>query len=244
MKRALLIGGLLGCLLVLPAQAETAQVAVAANFTVVAEQLGALFEAETVHELRFSFGATGLLYSQIAQGAPFDVLLAADAERPARAVAEGFGIGGSVFTYANGVLALYSATLDVAVGAGVLEQAFGKLAIADPAAAPYGRAAVEALTALGLFQTLQSKLVMGENVGQTLQFVQTGNAELGFVALSQVMGQESVWIVPSELYAPIQQDAVLLKSGSTNAAAMAFLRFLRSDDALQLIERAGYQVDR
>jgi molybdate transport system substrate-binding protein len=242
MRYAGLIGALLGCLVVLPARAETAQVAVAANFTETAEQLASLFAAQTGHELRLSFGATGLLYSQITQGAPFDILLAADAERPERAVAEGYGVEGSVFTYAIGALALYSTTLDVSAGAEVLQGAFEKLAIADPAAAPYGQAAVETLTALGLLDALQPKLVMGENIGQALQFVHTGNAELGFVALSQVAGQEGVWVVPSALYEPIRQDAVLLNSGANNAPATAFLAFLRSDDAVSLIQGAGYRV--
>ncbi|HTM79138.1 MAG TPA: molybdate ABC transporter substrate-binding protein, partial [Devosia sp.] len=205
----ILVGALLlGVTLVSPAQAETASVAVAANFTAVAEQLAAEFKAETGNEVMLSFGATGGLYTQISQGAPFDILLAADDTRPAKAVAEGLGVEGSVFTYAIGSLALYSASLDVSDGEAALKRAFDKLAIADPKTAPYGQAAVETLTALGLYEAVTPKLVTGENISQTLQFVESGNAELGFVAASQVIGKPHVWIVPAELHEPIKQDAV------------------------------------
>jgi molybdate transport system substrate-binding protein len=226
------------------AQAETVHVAVAANFTAVAEQLAPLFTTETGHDVTYSFGATGLLYTQISQGAPFEILLAADDERPALAVAEGFGVTGSVFTYAIGALALYSTALDVSDGQAVLSGgAFDKLAIADPQTAPYGRAAVETLEALGLAQAITPKLVTGENITQALQFVETGNAELGFVAASQVIGKTGVWIVPPDLHAPIRQDAVLLKAGEANPAAIAFLDFLRSETAIAVIESAGYRVE-
>ena len=243
MNWARAVGALVGCLLAVPASADTAQVAVAANFTAVAEQLAELFTAQTGHELRLSFGATGLLYAQITQGAPFDVLLAADSERPARAVAEGLGVAGSVFTYATGTLVLYSTSLPLGDGVTVLSREFSKLAIADPIAAPYGRAAVEVLTKLELYRKLEARLVVGENIAQTLQFVETGNAELGFVALSQVAGGDNIWVVPAELYAPIRQDAVLLQSGAENVAATAFLAFLRSEDAVRVIEAAGYRVN-
>ncbi|WP_172124266.1 MULTISPECIES: molybdate ABC transporter substrate-binding protein [unclassified Devosia] len=244
MKRMVLVVAAWGALLVGPAQAELARIAVAANFTSVAEQLAPVFTAQTGHQVQFSFGATGLLYGQITQGAPFDVLLAADDERPARAVDKGFGVEGSVFSYATGVLALYSTTLDVTDGRAALGGGFEKLAIADPQAAPYGQGAVETLRSLGVYDALQPKLVLGENISQALQFVQTGNAELGFVGLSQVQGQSGVWIVPSELYTPIRQDAVLLKLGADNRAATAFLEFLRSDEAVALIEAAGYRIER
>ncbi|WP_127754060.1 molybdate ABC transporter substrate-binding protein [Devosia sp. 1566] len=243
MKRMVLVVAAWGALLAGPAQAELARIAVAANFTGVAEQLAPVFAAQTGHQVQFSFGATGLLYGQITQGAPFDLFLAADDERPARAVDEGFGVEGSVFTYAAGVLALYSTTLDVTDGLAGLGGGFEKLAIADPQAAPYGQAAVETLTSLGIYDALRPKLVVGENISQTLQFIQTGNAELGFVGLSQVRGQSGVWIVPSELYTPIRQGAVLLKPGADNPAATAFLEFLRSDEAVALIEAAGYRIE-
>lgn len=226
------------------AQADSVSVAVAANFTKVAEELAPLFTAETGHEVQYSFGATGQLYTQITQGAPFEVFLAADDTRPAKAVAEGFGVDGTVFTYAVGALALYSTSLDLTDGQAVLAaDGFAKLAIADPATAPYGKAATETLDALGLTAAVTPKLVTGENISQTLQFIETGNAELGFVAASQVVGKSGVWLVPADLYAPIRQDAVLLKTGEGHAAASAYLDFLKSDKALAVIRAAGYVID-
>lgn len=227
-----------------PVQAETVHVAVAGNFTAVAEQLAPLFKAQTGHEAVYSFGATGQLYAQIGQGAPFEVLLAADGDRPAIAVTEGLAVEGTVFTYAIGALALYSTSLALDDGEAVLRaNGFDKLAIADPEVAPYGRAAVETLAALDLTEVITPRLVTGESISQTLQFVESGNAELGFVAASQVSGKTGVWLVPAELYAPIRQDAVLLKTGQANPAAAAFLQFLRSDAALDVIEAAGYRVE-
>ena len=225
-----------------PALAETAHVAVAANFTAAAEELAAVFAAESGHDLILSFGATGGLYTQITQAAPFDVFLAADTERPERAIAEGFGVEGSFFVYAEGQLALYAPGRDVSGGEAVLEGDFEKLAIADPDAAPYGAAALETLTALGLYDAIGPKLVMGENISQTLQFVESGNAEMGFVAASQVLGKADVWLLPTELHAPIAQGAVLLRAGEDNAAARAFLDFLKSDAAVAVIEASGYSV--
>ncbi len=224
------------------AWAETVNVAVAANFTAVAEELAEKFEAESRHEVVLSFGATGQLYTQITQAAPFDVFLAADTARPEKAIGEGFGVEGSFFVYAEGRLALYGPGRDLSDGEAALREAFDKLAIADPAAAPYGAAAVETLTALGLFATLEPKLVQGENISQTLQFVESGNAELGFVAASQVLGKADQWLVPAELHEPIAQGAVLLKEGENNPAAAAFVGFLKSDDAVAVIEAAGYSV--
>jgi molybdate transport system substrate-binding protein len=233
---SLLLGGV--------SHAGTVHVAVAANFTNVAELLAPLFRAETGHDVVYSFGATGQLYAQIAQAAPFEVFLSADDLRPAQAVADGFGVEGTVFTYAVGSLALYSTSLDLANGRGVLETGnFDKLAIADPETAPYGRAAQEAIAALGLTDAVAPKLVTGENITQTLQFVESGNAELGFVAASQVIGKPSVWLVPAELHAPIRQDGVLLKAGEDNPAAIAFVDFLRSDDAVAVIEASGYLIE-
>ncbi|ODT66198.1 MAG: molybdate ABC transporter substrate-binding protein [Pelagibacterium sp. SCN 63-23] len=226
----------------LAAQAETVNVAVAANFTAVAEELAGLFEAETGHKAELSFGATGQLYTQITQAAPFGVFLAADIARPQKAIAEGLAVDDSFFIYAEGRLVLYGPGRDLADGEAALAANFSKLAIADPAAAPYGQAAVETLTALGRYDGLADKLVQGENISQTLQFVESGNAELGFVAASQVLGQPGQWLVPAELHAPIAQGAVLLKEGAANPAALAFIDFLRSDPAVSIIEASGYSV--
>ena len=235
---------LVGVMLSSPAHAETVSVAVAANFTAVAEELAPLFKAATGHDVSYSFGASGLLYGQVVQGAPFEVLLSADDIRPSQAVAAGLGVEGTVFTYATGALALYGTTLDPADGEAVLRAgAFERLAIADPDTAPYGRAAIETIAALGLANALAPKLVTGQNITQTLQFVESGNAELGFVAASQVVGKWRVWIVPADLHEPIRQDAVLLKAGEGNPAATAFLDFLKSDAAIAVIEAAGYVVE-
>lgn len=227
---------------VLPASAETVNVAVAANFTAVAEKLAEMFADQTGHEARLSFGATGQLYAQIAQAAPFGVFLAADAARPEKAIAEGLAVDGSFFVYAEGRLSLYGPGRDLADGKAALGSDFNKLAIADPEAAPYGRAALETLSALGLTEKLAPRLVQGESITQTLQFVESGNAELGFVAASQVLGQTDQWLVPAELHAPISQGAVLLTGAQANPAAIAFLDFLRSDAAVAVIEAAGYSV--
>jgi molybdate transport system substrate-binding protein len=241
MKRVFVLGLLASLALSSLAHADSVTVAVAANFTKVAEELAPLFTAETGHEVVYSFGATGQLYTQISQGAPFEVFLAADDERPTKAVAEGLAVEGTVFTYAVGALALYSTSLDLSDGKAVLAaDGFAKLAIADPATAPYGRAAMEALDALGLTTAVTPKLVTGENISQTLQFIETGNAELGFVAASQVVGKSGVWPVPADLYQPIRQDAVLLKTGEAHPAAKAYLDFLKSDKALAVITAAGY----
>lgn len=225
-----------------PSLAATVNVAVAANFTAVAEELATLFEARGEHQVVLSFGATGQLYTQISQAAPFGIFLAADVDRPQKAIAEGFAVEGSFFVYAEGRLALYAPGRDVADGVAALEGDYEKLAIADPAAAPYGKAAVETLAALGLLETLTPRLVQGENISQTLQFIESGNAELGFVAASQVLGKADQWLVPQDLHTPIAQGAVLLAQGEDNPAAVAFLEFLKSDEAVRVIEAAGYSV--
>lgn len=226
----------------LPALAESVNVAVAANFTAVAEELAEKFEAESGHEVELSFGATGQLYTQITQAAPFGVFLAADSERPELAISEGFGVEGSFFVYAEGRLVLYGPGRDVADGKATLEGDFTKLALADPEAAPYGKAAVETMTALGVYDAVEPKIVWGENVSQTLQFIESGNAELGFVAASQVLDKGDQWLVPADLHEPISQGAVLLKEGEDNPAAVAFLEYLQSDEAVGVIEAAGYSV--
>lgn len=227
---------------VLPAWAESVNVAVAANFTAVAQELAEKFAAETGHNVELSFGATGQLYTQISQAAPFGVFLAADVARPQKAIAEGLAVDGSFFVYAQGRLSLYGPGRDMSDGDAQLRSDFTKLAVADPQAAPYGAAAVEVLKALGLYETLAPRIVTGENISQTLQFVESGNAELGFVAASQVLGQADQWLVPAQLHTPIEQGAVLLKEGEDNPAALAFLDYLRSDAAVAVIEAAGYSV--
>lgn len=220
-------------------------VAVAANFTKPAEEIAAAFEERTGHEAVLSFGATGMLYAQIIQGAPFEVFLAADSETPARAIVDGFGAEGTSFTYAVGRLVLHSPSLDLAEGEAVLRGGgFSHLAIANPATAPYGAASVASIDRLGLTADLAPKLVVGQNISQALQFVESGNAELGFVALSQVTERppSQVWRVPAELYDPILQDAVLLTTGASNPAAAAFIAFLKGPEAAAIIARYGYDT--
>lgn len=229
-----------------PAQAGTVNAAVAANFTKVAEAIAADFKAATGNDVVFSFGATGALYTQITQGAPFEVFFSADDKRTHTAIADGFGVEGTEFTYAVGKVVLYSPTLDVTDGAAVLAGgAFQHIAVADPKTAPYGAAAMAVLEKLALTDTLTPRIVTGENITQTLQFVESGSAELGFVALSQVIGKpaSAVWMVPQEDYPAIRQNAVLLKAGEANEAARAFLDYVKSPAAVTLIEAAGYSVE-
>jgi molybdate transport system substrate-binding protein len=234
-------------LLTSAAYADSVNVAVAANFTDAANEIAAAFAEATDHEAVLSFGATGQFYTQITQGAPFEVFLAADDERPALSVDEGYGVEGSVFTYAIGQLVLYSIEEGKVTGSETLEAGdFQQIAIANPETAPYGEAAVETMQSLGLYEALQPKIVQGQSIGQTYQFVETGNAEVGFVALGQVSQTDagSRWIVPQEHYEPINQDAVLLKTGENNPAAAAFLEFLKGDEASAIIEKYGYALDR
>ncbi len=231
--------------------AEEALVAVAANFKEVADHLQADFESKGQHRLTLSAGSTGKLFAQIANGAPFDVLLAADQLRPERLEAEGLAVPGSRFTYALGYLTLWSVDPEAigADGAGILSAgAFRRLAIANPALAPYGVAARQALKALDLQDKLADRIVMGENIGQTFAMVATGNAELGLVARSYVASPRngrpgSRWDLPDHLYEPIRQDAVLLTRAQDNAAARAFLDYLRSKDARGIIAGYGYGLD-
>jgi molybdate transport system substrate-binding protein len=228
-------------------QAETALIAVAANFAKPAERLIETFAAESGHKIEVSAGATGTLAAQIRNGAPFTLLLSADERRPEELEADGLAVAGSRFTYAVGRLALWGpdprwVVIDPATS--LKDPALKHLAIANPELAPYGRAAQETLTALGLWDAVQPKLVRGEDIAQTYQFVASGNAELGFVALSQVLDRSgSRWEVPQDLYTPIRQQAVLLKPGETNAAAKGFLDYLRSEPAREIIRAAGYGVE-
>lgn len=229
------------------ADADTALIAVAANFATPAERLIQGFTAETGHKIDVSTGSTGTLAAQIRNGAPFTLFLAADEQRPAELESEGLAVGGSRFTYAVGKLVLWGpdprwVVIDPAIS--LNDPELKRLAIANPELAPYGRAAQEVLTALGVWDTVQPKLVRGEDIAQAYQFVASGNAELGFVALSQVLDASgSRWEVPQDLYAPIRQQAVLLKPGEGNAAAKAFLDYLRSEPAREIVRAAGYGVE-
>ena len=231
------------------ARADVVQVAVAANFTAPARALAEVFARTTGHEAKLSFGATGAFYTQIKNGAPFDVLLAADNERPARLEKEGDTVPGSRFTYATGQLVLWSAKPGLVddEGAVLKHGQFGKIAIANPKNAPYGAAAVEAMNKLGLAAALQPKLVTGESIGQTYNFIATGNAELGFVALAQVLEggklkSGSMWVVPAQYHAPIIQDAVILKRAANNPAAKAWMELLKTPQSKELIRSYGYAV--
>ncbi|MFC3050421.1 molybdate ABC transporter substrate-binding protein [Kordiimonas pumila] len=226
-----------------PVHAAETRVAVAANFTAAAKEIGAAFERETGHKVLFSFGSTGQLYTQITQEAPFDVFLAADAARPQKAVDAGLADSASLFTYATGKIALFSMKPDQTLTANSLTNPdIHKIAIGNPLTAPYGAAAVETMKALGIFDKVESKIVQGTNIAQTYQFVHTENADIGFVALSQIAGHRngSRWIVPENLYSVIVQNAVLLKRGKNNEAAKAFLSFLKGPSALAVKEKYGY----
>ena len=230
-------------------RAAEVHVAVAANFAGTFQKLTTAFQADTGHTVLSSVGATGKFYQQIKAGAPFDVLLAADDETPKKLEDEGLAVKGQRFTYAKGKLVLWSAKPEFVDAKGeVLRQgSFEKLALADPKLAPYGAAAIEAIANLGLLGTLKPKFVQGESIGQTYQFVYSGNAALGFVALSQVMvegkiSEGSAWMVPAALHTPLRQDAIVLNAGKDSAAATAFMVFLRSDAAKAVIRSFGYEV--
>jgi molybdate transport system substrate-binding protein len=231
------------------ARADNVQVAVAANFTAPMQRIAAAFEKDTGHHAQLSFGATGKFYAQIANGAPFELLLAADDATPAKLERERLAVAGSRFTYATGRLVLWSAREGAvdAQGQVLVAGAFAHLAIANPKTAPYGAAAVEVLRTLHLQDKLQPKLVQGESVAQAYQFVASGNAELGFVALSQVwrdgkLTGGSGWVVPARLHAALRQDAVVLRKGAANPAAKAFADYLRSDTAKAIVRSYGYDL--
>lgn len=246
MKHLLVAAVALMALSSLPAKAEDVSVAVAANFTDAAKEIAKVFAEKTGHTAVLSFGATGQFYTQITQSAPFGVLLSADDETPKKAVTEGYAVTGSEFTYAIGKLVLWSKAAAIPAGEAALKgDAFAKLSIANPKTAPYGAAAVQTLKALGVYDKVEAKIVQGNNITQAYQFVDTGNAELGFVALSQVIEKKdgTQWLVPPNLYQPIRQDAVLLKQGADNKAAKAFLEFLKGPDAAKVIAKYGYATD-
>jgi len=239
----------LGAFCIQSALADEVLVAVAANFSAPIQEIGNAFNKATGHQLKVSTGASGKFYAQIRNGAPFQVFLSADEEKPAQLEQDGLAVQGTRFTYAIGKLVLWSADPALVDPKGkVLEQnQFNKIAMANPKTAPYGEAAMEVLKALKLQREIAPKIVMGENISQTYQFVATGNAAVGFVALSQITKDHkitggSAWVVPEKLYAPINQDAVLLLHGKDSAAARQLLAFLKSDAALKIIGAYGYGI--
>ncbi len=228
------------------AQAGQTHVAVAANFTEPAKEIAAQFKQKTGHEAILIFGASGAFLTQISHEAPFEVFLSADSDRPKAAIDQGFAVPGSQFTYAIGKLVFWSKVVDVTNGEAALKAGdFRKIAIANPNAAPYGTAAIETMKALGVFDALRSKVVQGSSIAQAFQFVDTRNAEVGFVALSQLFGatEGTRWLVPQALYSPIRQDAVLLKRGEKDEASLAFLAFLKGPEARAIIEKFGYGLE-
>ncbi len=233
-----------------PPATRTVQVAVASNFTAPMQALVADFEKATTYKAQLSFGSTGKFYAQIKAGAPFDVLLAADDKTPAKLEAEQAAVPNSRFTYATGRLALWSAKEGVVddQGAVLKTGAFAHLALADPKLAPYGAAAVQTMKHLGMYARLEPRFVQGENIAQTQQFVDSGNAELGFVALSQIskdgkIEKGSAWIVPRDLHSAIRQDAILLSHGKGNPAAAALLEFLKTEKSRAVIRSYGYDLE-
>ena len=230
------------------ATAEEAYIAVATNFKHVIEELEYEFEQLSEHNVIVTSGSTGKLYAQIMNSAPFDVFLSADQERALHLEESEFGIADSRFTYAEGRIVLWDPAGSPINISRLSDGAYRRIAIANPELAPYGAAALEVLSSLGIASAPQAKLVIGENIGQAYLYVLTRNAEIGFVALSQVLAlpaekQGSIWEPPQDLYAPIRQDAVLLKRGATNSAAIAFIEFLKSDKAAAIIHKSGYTLD-
>jgi molybdate transport system substrate-binding protein len=243
------LAGLLAAFALNSAFADEVQVAVAANFTAPIQAIAKDFEKDTGHKLVASFGATGQFYTQIKNGAPFEVFLSADDSTPAKLEQEGEIVKGSRFTYAIGTLALWSAKEGYVDDKGEVLKAnqFAHLSIANPKAAPYGLAATQVLDKLGLTEATQPKIVEGQSITQAYQFVSTGNAELGFVALSQIYKDDkltsgSAWIVPANLHEPIKQDAVILNKGKDNAAAKALVEYLKGPKAAAVIKSFGYQL--
>lgn len=243
LRRSLILTALLAG----AAHADTVSVAVAANFTAPMQKIAAEFAKDTGHKAELSFGATGKFYAQISQGAPFGILLSADDTIPARLAREGKAVADSRFTYAVGKLVLWSRQEDYvdAQGAVLKTGQFQHVAIANPKLAPYGLAAQQTLARLGLLEQIRPRFVQGENIGQTYQFAATGNAELGFVALSQVMEDGkiksgSAWLVPPSLHASIRQDAIVLNPAKDNAAAKALMDYLKGDKARAIITAYGY----
>ena len=246
MRQQLLV--LFFCLCSCLVSAAEVQVAVAANFAAPIKRLAEEFEKSTGHKLILSVGSTGKFYAQISNGAPFDVLLSADDVTPLKLEKEGFAVAGTRYTYATGRLVLWSAKPELVddKAAVLLRHDFKNLAIAASKVAPYGVAAVQAMTKMGLLDSVQAKLVTGESVGQTFSMVSTGNADLGFVAMSQVfengkLKSGSAWVVPANLHSALKQDAVLLVRGKANPAALQLLMFLKSAQAKAIMTSFGYE---
>jgi len=243
-----------GAVVCATAKAEEVTVAVASNFTVPMQKIAQAFEQDTGHKALLAFGATGKFYAQIKNGAPFAVFLSADDETPARLEREVIAVTGTRFTYAVGRLALWSKNPSLVDDKGQVllstttdKNSFKKIAIADPKLAPYGAAAMEVIERMGVIDKVRPKLVQGDSIGQAFQFVMTENAELGFVALSQIsidgrITQGSAWVVPQNLYTPLKQDAVLLPIGKNNAAALALMKYMRTDRAQTIIRNYGYTL--
>jgi molybdate transport system substrate-binding protein len=229
-----------------PAAAADTQVAVAANFTEPAKEIAAAFKTASGHTATLTFGSSGQIYTQLAHGAPYEIFLSADADRPKKAEQDGLGVPKTRFTYAVGRLVLYSKTPGLVddKGAVLSGGGFNKLSIADPTAAPYGVAAVQTLRKMGVYDRVKPKIVMGSSITQAYQFVQTGAAEVGFIALSQVINDPggSRWLVPATFHAPIDQQAILLYTGEKNPAAKAFLEFLQGPAARAIVKKYGYEV--
>ena len=229
--------------------AAEVKLAVAANFSAPMKDIAQAFEAATGHKLLVTPGATGKFYAQIVNGAPFEVFMAADDETPAKLEKEGFGVPGTRFTYAIGQLALWSPAANTVDSAGqVLKNGnFRYLAIANPKVAPYGMAAVQVMQGMGVYTQLESRIVQGESIAQTYQFVATGNASLGFVALSQILDQGkiksgSAWVVPDTMHDALKQDAILLNPGKSSEAAKSLMTFMKSEKAKKIIRSYGYKL--
>ncbi|MBN2866336.1 MAG: molybdate ABC transporter substrate-binding protein [Thiotrichales bacterium] len=233
--------------------AEKATVAVAANFTKTIESVNEAFvKKHPEHTIRFSFGPTGKLFAQISNGAPFDAFFAADEKRAQKTIENGLGVDGSYFVYAQGKIALYSAKFPVAnEPLTVLKQAkFNHLAIANPKTAPYGDRSQAFLQKMGLYDAVKAKIVNGESIAHAFQYVATGNADIGFVAMSQIVDPQSpiyqkgqYWVVPQADYKPINQGAVITKRGQDNAAIKDFMAFMKTPEAIKIIENYGYGVN-
>ena len=240
---------ILSLLAIATAHADEIQVAVAANFTGPMQVIAVLFERDTGHKASLAFGATGKFYAQITNGAPFQVLLAADDETPAKLIKEGNAVAGTAFTYAIGTLVLWSADAKLvdAKGEVLKKGGFKHLSLANPKTAPYGAAGLQVMTKLGVAESIKPLIVQGENISQTQQFIATGAAELGFVAYSQVIkngaiGSGSGWVVPANLYDPIRQDAVILAKGKDKPAAVALMNYLKGEKAQAVIKSFGYEL--
>ena len=243
-----------GAVVFATAKAEEVTVAVAANFTAPMQKIAQAFEQDTGHKALLAFGATGKFYAQIKNGAPFAVFLSADDETPARLEKESVAVAGTRFTYAVGRLALWSKNPSLVDDKGQVllsnttdKNSFKKLAIADPKLAPYGAAAMEVIERMGVIAKVRPKLVQADSIGQAFQFVMTENAELGFVSLSQIyidsrITQGSAWVVPQNFYTPLKQDAVLLPLGKDNAAALALMKYMRTDRVQAIIRTYGYTL--